>query len=1147
MLRFISTIVQAAQTRMRARRRAANFRAGGTNKTGAQVLPLRGLLRPRPLRWHWALMAGLMLAGAALIVVHARSLASGSAVTVQAARSERALQEFQGVLSGVRFEVPQQAGITTSLQPEAALLVLAGLQAAPAVRVDLCSQLRAPDDARLLPLRIGYRFDDVQRWVGQIESGKAPQALRNVLLVSQQGDTEGMPLVQISGKAVRDFSDPASEPMQLSWQSKRADVRWLSDASLGQIEQGSTATVGLRQLGWLVWGKQAALRIERRNNITCPQAGELSLQLYRTAHRDMSGKADASTPVPPALVQAFPARGRPVSSLLMAGVYQVPASPAAALEDASLFAALQAQGLLRLNAQGSIDLAPPDLLQWQELGAAQRVDGQAAWQGVAHDAATRKLLKRLYYQADGAYVRQQIDLFNSERWLLAWRVPEVAQAGTLPAKAATAAAGTGADVGTGAGTADRSRIVAPAQWQASMSASGKDDAVPLPLTTTAQMPVAASRLFESLPQGWQSWNRLAHWPQSLQAQQRKVRLQLPAVQVSTPLRLMLIGHVLQVSGATVRSLPACTGRACRTASDVQQLVLDVLPGARSVELALAPLAFQPAEDQKYRHLSLDHGILRWQALPVAAGRKENMPAPAGVAAALQLSDRHGTPLWRDGASTADAAQAGLAPLLGLARDHGSSVAGMLARLPQVPQQARLSLDLPLQALSQQVLDCVGLRHGRWEDGQCRATQPVPEGRHAGMVILDAENGDILAAAGAGTGLVHAANWSEVRDFDRTSPARSPLRLPAWQHDGGAHQSPGSTFKVVSALGLELAAREDSQLDALLAGQPLPALNQLARQRGFGFQTDAATYPLNPRLAHVTNYREQSLERRAQDGKLGLALALTYSLNTWFAWTGELSDRSLFGRAEGGAPDLQALDAGALDQVRPIVAAAHRLGFEQAFRLDGGLLPADYDWRYWDALQATPAHIDPIHTRHELRQMSIGLRMQVTPLQMALASAAIAQGRVVSPRLLLALDQRTSAAPAQAPLGIRLDRIRAGMKGVVDIGTGAGAFRQPALAGLRRGLYGKTGTAPTGPDSATVWFTGWLEAGSLPGQTHRLAVAVFVSHSDATGGEHAAPVLATVLAALARPQAGTDSVPVVPAETGAKLAMQALQNGEQKRN
>ncbi|MBY0558034.1 MAG: hypothetical protein K2P77_12580, partial [Burkholderiaceae bacterium] len=538
---------------------------------------------------------------------------------------------------------------------------------------------------------------------------------------------------------------------------------------------------------------------------------------------------------------------------------------------------------------------------------------------------------------------------------------------------------------------------------------------------------------------------------------------------------------------------------------------------RAVQLDVAALAFHSPEDQKYRHLWLDQGRIRWQALPLAAPASARSN-PAGQSAALsttlQLTDRHATPLWRDGSATPAALQAGLGPLVGLGSDHASSVSGMLARLPQQPQAARLTLDLPLQQLSQQLLDCVGLRHGRWEGGACVAAQTVPEGRHAGLVILDAETGDILAAAGAGAGAVNPANWAEVRDFDRTSPARSPLRLPAWQHDGGAHQSPGSTFKVVSALGLELAAQHDPQIDALLAGMPLAAINRLAQQRGFGFQTDAASYPLNPRLAHITNFREQSLDRRAQDGRLGLAQALTYSLNTWFAWSGELSDRSLFGRAEGGAPDLQALDADALDAVRPIVAAAHRLGFEQPLRLDGGLLPADFDWRSWDALQATPAHIDPIHTRHELRQMSIGLRMQVTPLQMALASAAIGQGSVVTPRLLLALDGTTSSVVRQAPIGIRLDRIRAGMKGVVDVGTGAGAFRAAALAPLRRGLYGKTGTAPSGEHSATVWFTGWLEPGSLPGQQHRLAMAVFVSHSEATGGEHAAPVLASLLTALA---------------------------------
>jgi cell division protein FtsI/penicillin-binding protein 2 len=107
------------------------------------------------------------------------------------------------------------------------------------------------------------------------------------------------------------------------------------------------------------------------------------------------------------------------------------------------------------------------------------------------------------------------------------------------------------------------------------------------------------------------------------------------------------------------------------------------------------------------------------------------------------------------------------------------------------------------------------------------------------------------------------------------------------------------------------------------------------------------------------------------------------------------------------------------------------------------------------------------------------------------------------------------------LGVRLDRIRAGMKGEIDSGTAASVIRAAEFDRLRAGLNGKTGTAPTGAtdtagrELATVWFTGWLEPGSIPGQAHRLAVAAFVSHSDATGGEHAAPVVAAVLRAMLR--------------------------------
>jgi cell division protein FtsI/penicillin-binding protein 2 len=438
---------------------------------------------------------------------------------------------------------------------------------------------------------------------------------------------------------------------------------------------------------------------------------------------------------------------------------------------------------------------------------------------------------------------------------------------------------------------------------------------------------------------------------------------------------------------------------------------------------------------------------------------------------------------------------------------------MLARVPGAGgHRAALTLDLELQAQAQAALDCIAMRRGAWNGRVCSGGA-APAGRQAGMVLLDATTGAVLAAAGAGTGKVDASNWAEARDFDRIDPAASPLRLPAFQHDGGAERSPGSTFKIVSALGLERAAQGDARLDALLDGEPLAGLNAYAAARGYAFRTDAPTYPLDGR-ARITNFRDQGLDRRAQDGRLGLQQALTYSLNTWFAWTGELSDRSLLGRPEGGAPDLQPLTPGALDPVRPIVAMARRLGFGQALRLDGGLLPADYPWSAWDALQASPSGIDPVHTRHELRQMAIGLRMQATPLQMALVAASVGEGRAVSPHLLASLDGRPAAPSGGPALGVRLDRIRAGMKGVIDAGTAAGAFRAPELAPLRRGLFGKTGTAPIGDgDLATVWFTGWLEPGSLPGQTHRLAFAVFVSRSEETGGGHAAPVAASVLRAM----------------------------------
>lgn len=1085
MARFFNHFLLAGAERRRAWRRRRNLRV-------PSVVPREDAARaPSARTLGLVLLAVTCLAvGAATIIGHARHLGAATITTADAASANHAASLFQATLPGATIIADGRPGVRFTEVEGGGVVSLTGMQGMGTVRVDLCTQLRGGAGARLLPLRLGYRFEDVQRWMAKPPGSSAPAALRNVLLVGgESAATARMPEVRISGNARREFSSADSEPLQLAWDAADGGagagpqvIRWLSDASGGRIEQGGGANSGFRQQGWLSWGENAALRIERRSSTACPQAGELLVQLYEVRAQRQAGANVESSGV---LVSAFPARGAAVNGYLQPGVYKVPVQPRPELEDQTLFDALQASGLVKLDAGGMIAVAPRDLPLWRDTDASSRASELAEWKGLHLDKAAIKVLKRLYQQADGEYVRQQIDVYNSERRLLAWRV----QSG-------------------------------PA-WQASAGA--------VPLAATGQMPGAAARLFAELPQGWQPWSRVAYWPQA--GGDQTVRLILPLtteaaaaqagearVDAGHPLQLLVAGRVTAVSGARAAAHAACTGRGCTAPSDVTQLTLQPEPGARAITITVQPLditAMGAPGDQQYRHLRVAAGRMSWQALENASVASSVRARPATQ---VQLLDRNGTLLWADGAASPAAQDAGLTAMLGVGPEHASSIAGMLARVPSSAGAGvigKLTLDLPMQNLSQRLLDCIGMRRGRWDGKDCVGGQPAPPGRHAGFVVLDAETGDILAAAGAGNPAVSATNWTEVRDFDRANPARSPLRLPALQHDGGAHRSPGSTFKIVSALGLELAAKSDPQLDQLLGGMSLSAINAMARRRGFAFQTGAATYPAESR-AHITNYKEQSLDRRAQEGKLGLAQALTYSLNTWFAWSSELSDRSLFGRPDGGVPGLQALEAGALDPVRPIAAAAHRLGFEQALRLDSGLLPDDFAWSSYDALQATPAHMDAIQTRHELRQMAIGLRMQATPLQMALISAAIGQGQTVAPRLLLELNGKAGRVAQPLPLEIRLDRIRAGMKGVVDAGTAATAFSGPALAQLRRGLYGKTGTAPVNDSAATVWFTGWLEPNSLPSQPHRIAVAAFVSHSDASGGAHVAPMVAALLSTLSGP-------------------------------
>ncbi len=140
------------------------------------------------------------------------------------------------------------------------------------------------------------------------------------------------------------------------------------------------------------------------------------------------------------------------------------------------------------------------------------------------------------------------------------------------------------------------------------------------------------------------------------------------------------------------------------------------------------------------------------------------------------------------------------------------------------------------------------------------------------------------------------------------------------------------------------------------------------------------------------------------------------------------------------------------------------------------------------------------------------RLQVTPLQMAMVAAGVANGGAVMEPFVV---QRI-----RAPDGTIIRRTRPNelgravsaqtseqltqmMTAAVASGTGTAA-QIPGIA-----VAGKTGTAETGVAGRnTVWFICFA-----PADDPKVAVAVVLDATSGTGGQHAAPIAKSVLQAL----------------------------------
>jgi cell division protein FtsI (penicillin-binding protein 3) len=148
-----------------------------------------------------------------------------------------------------------------------------------------------------------------------------------------------------------------------------------------------------------------------------------------------------------------------------------------------------------------------------------------------------------------------------------------------------------------------------------------------------------------------------------------------------------------------------------------------------------------------------------------------------------------------------------------------------------------------------------------------------------------------------------------------------------------------------------------------------------------------------------------------------------------------------------------------------------------------------------------------HPDYTLVSVSMGHELLVTPIQLAVAHAALLNGgRLVRPTLLLG---SAPEAPSRLPYDpAALAFVRRAMEKVVEEGTG----KRAAVPGLRVG--GKTGTAEKYPEGSRRYLVSFV--GFAPAHAPRLLVLVFADEPQAVdgirprGGVVAAPVVGEIL-------------------------------------
>ena len=339
----------------------------------------------------------------------------------------------------------------------------------------------------------------------------------------------------------------------------------------------------------------------------------------------------------------------------------------------------------------------------------------------------------------------------------------------------------------------------------------------------------------------------------------------------------------------------------------------------------------------------------------------------------------------------------------------------------------------------------------------RAAQEELEGRCGAVVALDPRNGKLLVMA---TSPTYDPNLLETQ-FAAIAHIRADCSSPAplLNRATAGLFTPGSSFKILTAAA------------ALDTGTYRPESTFF--DPGYCIEYGK----------HVSNFADQSGPERF--GRVTFAQALQHSINAVFCEVGK--------------------ELGAIT----ILDYARRFGFYSLPPLETPSSERKPSGLYQDGEPFFPklnSDVDP-------GRLAFGQeRLAVTPLQMAMVTAAIANhGALMRPYVVARIQspggdviRRTKpkllGEPIRPETAYELTQM---MEAVVTGGTGTAA----QLPGIP--VAGKTGTAETSVRGrSTTWFVAFA-----PVDDPTVAVAVVLENQTSTGGATAAPIARTVMQAL----------------------------------